>query len=331
MRIGIAFCLSLAAGTAAACTPPVEPPDSGAQMAAWDAASRATLLARGDADSLFTAAVFEMGGSGLDVGQRLALLDRAAAIEPMAADIAAVSLAYCATTPGCDMAAHAARLAHAAPGDASALTSQLETAQAAGDRDGVTAVLERMAAQLQFNDYYRAIAARADRGLAALPPMPGSRDAVENQAMLEGYAYAIAAVAMPMRYGTLAKACKPDLGAYAERRAACGRIGVLLQGSDTIIGNMIGLRLAEWAADSAAERTAIQQQRRSIRWQMQNAYKDFDSCPDSNLAWLERRRAAGSERAALQGELVRKGIPLTPPADWRDPSEAVRDTAAAQH
>lgn len=234
------------------------PPPSKAERAAyatWTAKAVTTLTARGDADALFTAASLAGTDTGLmprrtpaALRHRLALLQQAAALAPEAPEIARAGLSVCAQLSGCDIRAWTERLDAAGPDDASRLRPALRAAWQRHDDAAVTTILQDMAQAGHFNDDLLATATRLARGLAyvpdAMPPQVwlGSRPesaspadprlSLDARTVHEAVAWFLAQGMTISNYGSLLQACRPDRAEFAQRRADCTSIGVLLKRAD---------------------------------------------------------------------------------------------------
>lgn len=302
--------------------------------------SIAALQQHGGADALFTAALLgRFGSQPLPPTRRLQLLDQAARLAPGDAAIAAKALAVCVDVDSCHVAAHAQRLHLAAPGDASFLAHRIQPAQADNQPAAVTAVLMQMAAFGTLHDYWLEISRHLVHGLSEVDARPWKYPtmAVPHELGWQVLSRLVASTALPGYFGDIAKACNPDRAkaAFAPRREACGTIGSMMQHSGTLITNLIGLRLIEWAASNDLQRQAARESRRRIRWQM-NLYAAVTATgkPLANMraaaALYRAQQAAGSEIGGLAAELQRLNQPLEPPRNWHSRAWHLRHDSAPE-
>lgn len=331
----------------------------------WRAATVATLASSNDADSLYAAAY--LAGTSMHFANTankeseikarqtsLDLLDQAAALEPHAADIAARALMLCDQLTACDIATYADRYRAAAPNDARVWLPALQHALKQQDDTMVTAILQSMGAAQSFGSYQVAAAQRLRRGLAHAPSSPSLDDALtsmdydeslrEHMATFLRSAQATAmavAIAMPA-FGSLDKACKPTLAAFAQRRSACRSIGLLLEQSGSMIDRRIGLMLHRHAADNDADRAVAIASGRRLDWQTHLYYSKLatnradtprDGQPTPAQAreimttaqrYINAVREHHGEVLGIQALLTQAGLPLDPPADWFDKQQQSR-------
>jgi hypothetical protein len=108
--------------------------------------------------------------------------------------------------------------------------------------------------------------------------------------------------------------------ASASRFEDCVRVGRLMSTSGTsMISVAIGHALAR---RSGMQTPADREAERKFRW-MQVAYVDragqFESSEVEMRQYFADLVATGSETRAQELMLARHGVPLQPPADWKDP------------
>lgn len=330
MRLLTSFAttLALALATPAPATTAFAPAGTAPYpVGAWSYGTTVTkLLAYGSAETLFTATLLPLSpGASMSPARRLQMLDHAAHLVPANRAIAAHALTACTEVAACDVRVYAHRLKAVAPNDAGYLVPKLQAAQQRHDAAAATAVLVHMAALDTLQGGWLATAAMIRRALDQVGARswvvnkPGMAPALEHRLL----ARMLASATLPLHFGVIAKGCNPKHAgsAYAARRAACARIGAMLQRADTVAFNLVGLRLEEWAATRDAQRQSIRKRRRRIRWQM-HLYSTLLR-GDNPLAvarasapLLHAQQAAGSELGGLAVELERLGQPLEPPPGW---------------
>ncbi len=341
-----------------------------AQAMQWRMDTVQVLSARNDADALYAAAILEASAIGLDpqTGEAaapsptaaLGLLDRAAALDPDAADIATAALRLCADIETCDLTQRRMALLAVAPHNAFAWVPALRQSREHEDSQRVTSILQHMAAAERFDSWWIASATRLQRGLAQAPLRPldlsqgapwvrAADDAMRQRfgkLASDTHAWILAMTFGMPSYSALAAACKTDNPAFAVRQIDCRRIGLLLEQQGTsVIANRIGLVLHRRAALDATDLEAALAAERRIDWQFE-AFRDQimvvpDFGPDVTsltpaqkqqlFDWLDTmatslrfRRQQGSELGAIRVMLRQAGIPLEPPADWIDQQQQRR-------
>lgn len=335
-----------------------------AQYNQWQADTLNTLKMRGDADSLFTAALYElkpMLGADHTLHTRkhakqhaLDLLDQAASLEPGAADIAAQALMTCSEITGCDIGTYADRYRAAAPNDALAWLPALQVAVKQQDQTEITHIVQRMGTADSFHSYMIAAGERAERGMSHVPPQPdfgdmnrvtgGDQQLIDEvtQSMRSVSARMLAISATMLPYEPITNACTPTAAAFANRRSACRHIGLLLEHGGSAIGNRIGLLLHRQAANSDADYASALATGRRLDWQShiyiskliaQSPAEPPGAEPTAKalrkiIAFTQRDTAATrryqGEAAGRQALLKAAGLPLNPPANWVDKQQQIR-------
>ena len=132
-----------------------------------------------------------------------------------------------------------------------------------------------------------------------------------------------AAVAFP-GFDPLMQGCDVDaLAANATRARDCRHIaGIMANGSDTQLGEMLGLALLERLATTQTERAEVQARRRSFDWRMLEWGRATAALPRDGAAQFVRLLADPSVRTEadlIARALQEAGIALEPPAGWRPP------------
>ena len=283
----------------------------------WLARAVEALAAMADADALVTAAVLSQSmpdGSA----QTIALLDRATAAAPRAADIARLSTALCKEHPPCDALQREARLRRIDPDNGEAWTAALHDASVHADQQRIDEVIGQMAHARRFDLYYHAPGQRFIAALQRIPPPPGGPgDSIEARQQVEIMAI-VAAFALPA-LPDLTHACKPGTPAGDARRGDCHAIALSMERGDSLIANMLGLRLHEWTAHDAADRTKAQQQQNRLRWKM-NQLRQIQGAGTGLVAnQITAMLAHANEVDGIDARLAEAGLPLNPPADWKPP------------
>lgn len=342
-----------------------------AQYDQWQTDAVTTLAMRDDADSLFTAALYDLSpvlraNNTMHTRKHakqhaLDLLDQAAALEPNAADIAAQALMTCSEIVGCDVSTYADRYSTAAPNDALAWLPALQIAVKQADQTEITRIVQRMGAADTFHSYRVASGERAERAMSHVPTQPdfgelnrvvgGDQQLITDvtQSARSVSARMLASMATMLPYEPITKACKPTAAAFPERRQACRHIGLMLEHGGSAMGNQVGLLLHRQAADSDADHARALATGRRLDWQSRLyysklAYDNSDTPRGAMPTVTELRKIIAiskqhtaairkyhGEAAGIQALLANAGLPLNPPANWVDKQQQIRLTEDARY
>lgn len=286
-----------------------------AAHAAWMDEGVTTLSAMPDTDALVTAGVLA-GQLPNAQARSLDLLDRAVASAPQATDIGLLDITACAAQPGCDALKREARMRHIAPHNGMFWIVALHDASTRADQARIDAVLARMAQSTSFDMHFTSMGRRLLAGLKRMPPAPDMRGTPHDVARLVQAGNLVTAFAMPPMQD-LVEACKPVAPTSAVRRKACRAIATSLRHGDSLVTNMIGLRLQEWTAANDADRNDAIAQRRLLQWKMHQlrAVNMHSAMPPARQARL--MLAHENEAEGFDAVLHAAGYPLDPPANWQ--------------
>ena len=259
---------------------------------AWRAKAVDTLVARGDANSLATAAALNFVGSA--VKTRMALqgprtLDLAAAaskLAPQHAGIAWLHLSLCVDSPGCDIRDAATAMRWVDADNGAAWLPTLAAAQRDKDATEIERILGDMARGTHFNLYWNAIVVlmfdALDAARKQLPSGYASSDATRYAAVS-----AVARSEIIPPFTPLVDACR-DAVAAGERRDVCLKLSKILQRGDTIIAQMVGFNIERrLLPPDSKEARAVGERRRVLEWRV-SAAATFDS---ALLPWTNNSRA----------------------------------------
>lgn len=108
-------------------------------------------------------------------------------------------------------------------------------------------------------------------------------------------------------------------------RKTCRAIASSLRHSDLLITNMIGLRLQEWTARDAADRSDALAERRRLPWKMPQP--GFVTLAMSQARQISMVFADENEVEGIDAIRRASGQTLEPPADWHPPQLAPASTA----
>jgi hypothetical protein len=247
--------LMLLCGTACA-TPPTPEPDP-----ALARRLRTELLARGDPDSLATAAVFERLATG-QWHDAPDLAARATAAAPDRVDLAYLQLLLCYQLPSCKPEPLAAHLRELDPANGITWIFTLGRATGANDAPGASAALAGLAQAQRVDLYWPALVSHMT---AAVTGRAGFDQA---RAFVAVVGVDAAMVLPPLQL--IAASCSETAIANEDVLAQCRRMAAALAHADTILfesyGNHLAARL--WPAGST-EGIALASRRRVLDYQMQ--------------------------------------------------------------
>src|SRR5580692_10411477 len=214
------------------------------------------LAARGDANSLATAAMLSPAG-----GPELAW--RASVLAPDSVPIAWVRLRLCAITPGCDFRDAATAMRWIAADNPAAWLPTLNVAFKEGDTVEIERVLYDMSQGKHFDVYAMPVAVMMFDALSAAEKSLPKTYAANDETRLSLVIGVSAAKLIPP-FTSLEEICR-DSAPGTERRDACVKIARKLQRSDTVHGELAGLTIEKHtvAADSR-EALALGERRRVL-------------------------------------------------------------------
>ncbi|WP_189439939.1 hypothetical protein [Rhodanobacter panaciterrae] len=273
-----------------------------------------------DADALTTAAALAQSLPG-DAGQSLGLLDRAAAIAPQAADIGLLDVIQCHTQPGCDALSREARVRGIDPHNGDVWMAALHDATSHADQARIDEALSNMAHSTHFNFYFASLGRRFITGLKRVPTPPSDpthhADTTDAQRQMLAMSM-VAAMAIPA-FQDVTHACQPGSAANDARRKTCRDIATSMERGDSLIANMIGLRLQEWTARDAVDHADAVAQRRRLQWRMNQlgALAGTPALPPTKQ--IATMLAHEREIDGIDTMLTDAGKPLDPPTGWQPP------------
>jgi len=299
---------------------------SGAQ-AAWLKHAVASLPAMPDADALVTAALLVRQ---LPDGQArsIDLLDRAVASAPQAADIGLLDITSCTAQAGCDGLKREARLRHVDPRNGNLWMMALHDASKRDDPSRIDLVLSRMAQSDRFDVHFISLGRRFLVALKRVPtPLGAAGASADSLRQMLAMSLVAAFVLPPMQ--DLVDACKPGNPVHAARRKTCRAIANPLRRSDSLIPEMIGLRLQEWTACDAADKDDAMARQRRLQWKLRQLRDVSGTAAMPPASQIGIMLAHENEVDGIDAMLLATGRPLVPPARWQPPPPASASTLQA--
>jgi hypothetical protein len=294
---------------------------------AWRAAAARSLVARGDADALVTAAALTFVGGPRSKSETAkaatAALDLAVKAAELAPDDPAISwlrLHLCANALGCDIRDAATTMRWIDADNAAAWLPTLAGAQKEGDTVQVDRVLAEMASSTRFDLYgnrstvvmYGAL----KRSKAELPAEYLPSDLARVTEAME-----IAGTTVMPSFSSLINACRD--AASVERREDCLKVSKIMQKGDAVLTQLVGFAVEKGLTPTdSREQHALAERRRLLEWRASAA--NISDTP--LLPWLRNARARSrlAKMRALPREedvdialLKEHGISLEPPEEHR--------------
>ena len=302
--------------------------ESNLEAASLDnARNKAALIAGGDSSSLMSAALlawsFPQGPAartGVPDNDRLALVERAAALAPADAAIASLAVTLCLDTSGCDALAAAARFRGVDAGNAAGWLADLRTATDQGP-DAVDTVLRSMATGTSFNLHFNQLvtyvvdsSARAHVNLTR----PSGKVAAPFERLVNAVGI-VSAEGIPALQ-SFALACT-DPAHRSTRAEACRAILRATTSADTALIQSLGARLrVQLDAPGDPDRIAAEAWRRTYEWQRDQTSASETSFWNRNARAQTQLRLVASlprEQDVMRAMLEKYGRPVEPPATWK--------------
>jgi hypothetical protein len=295
--LGMAMSQPVAALATAA--PGVKPASPADKFQVWRSEAVRALAARGDANSVATAAALSFTSSFAAPGAAptaLQLIARASDLAPENAAIGWLHLQLCATAPACDSREAATVLRWVDADNAAAWLAELSTAQKDKDTVEVERVLADMARGTRFDLYYNQIMVMMFDALTGVRhELPGGVVASDT-ARLTALAGVANAEIVPA-FSSLIDACR-EAAPRSERREDCMKVAKIMQRGDTVIVQMVGFGIERRLipADSK-EAKSLAERKRLLEWRMSAAGKlDVAILPWTQSARTRTRLAAMRSR-----------------------------------
>jgi hypothetical protein len=283
----------------------------------WKISAAVVLSARGDANSLATAAL-------LSPTQGPELAARASALAPESATFAWVRLRLCAIAPPCDFRDAATAMRWVAPANPAAWLPTLNVAFKDGDTVETERVLFDMSQGKHFAVYATDVAVLMFDALKAVAkslPM----NSADSDASRLSLAIIVAAAKLVPPFTTLEEVCR-ESAPGTERHDACMKIARTLQRGDTVRGELAGITIEKrLVAPDSKEALALSERRRVLESQ-ESLAGHFDTpllpwSKNAHARWhLARMRALPREQDVLLAILREQGTPSNPPVPAPPPA-----------
>lgn len=270
------------------------------------------LIARATPSDLAAAALL-LGPDDPDSRQPLDLIERAQALAPSRPELVWVHLTICKRFRCEAKAQIAARLQALDPDNGFAWALDLERLPPS-DSAAVTAVIARMGASRKMTTYWNQLQVMMVDALAVARP---SEDLVTRGFGAIGI---VAAESMPPLQA-IVRACAPEQLDLRGRRAACEAMVAHMEHSDTVLTQSLALSVQErWWPAGSPQRDVLRAKRRQL---------DYLMTMSSRIRWwrlnhdmavrIEAARSTAREEDVERAVVKSLGLPLEPPADWKDP------------
>jgi hypothetical protein len=273
-----------AAAPGAAAARPASQTDA-AKYQRWRTAAATVLAARGDANSLATAAALRFTGPNAGTGA-LELAARAGELAPQNASIGWLELQLCAATPSCDVRDAATVMRWVDADNGAAWLQILAIAQREKDATEVERILSDMAQAAHFDFYWnRIVVLMADALHAARGQLPGGFAGSDSARL--STVYAIAGGELIPSLTALTEACR-ESSAVPERRELCLKLSKTMQHGDSVAAQMAGFSIERRLhAPDSKEVRIIAERRHVLEWRVAAAAK----LDEPLLPWTKNARA----------------------------------------
>jgi hypothetical protein len=275
----------------------------------WKISASVVLAARGDANSLATAAMLSPA-----TGPELAW--RASELAPDSVPIAWVRLRLCAITPHCDFRDAATAMRWIAADNPAAWLPTLSVAFKEGDTVEIERVLFDMSQGKHFDVYAMPVAVLMFDALTAADKSLPKTYAASDEDRLS-LVIGVSAAKLVPSFTSLEEICR-DSAPGTERRDACLKIARKLQRSDTVHGELAGITIEKHTvAPDSREALALTERRRVLESLVSLAAK-FDTpllpwSKSTHARWhLDQMRSLPREQDVLLAILREQGTPSLP-------------------
>jgi hypothetical protein len=285
--LGIAVWHAAAASALAA--PAMNSKSEAYKFQVWRNEAVRMLAARGDANSLATAAALDFTSSYAVPSvapAALQLIARASDLAPEGAAIGWLHLQLCAAAPSCDSRDVATVLRWVDPDNGAAWLSQLSTAYKDKDTIEVDRMLGDMARGKRFDLYYNQLMVLMFDALNAVRhELPGGVVASDTAKLTALAGVANAEIIPPL--SPLIDSCRESTP-FSERRDDCLKLAKIMQRGDTVIVQMVGFSIEKrLLPPDSKEAKGLAERRHLLEWRSAAAGKlDF-----SILPWTQNSRA----------------------------------------
>jgi hypothetical protein len=288
MLLILQIAVSNAAAASALAVPAMNSKSEAYKFQVWRNEAVRTLAARGDANSLATAAALDFTSSYAAPSAApaaLHLIARASDLAPEGAAIGWLHLQLCAAAPNCDSRDVATVLRWVDPDNGAAWLSQLSTAYKDRDTIEVDRVLGDMARGTRFDLYYNQLMVLMFDALNAVRhELPGGVVASDTAKLTALAGVANAEIIPPL--SPLIDSCRESTP-YSERRDDCLKLAKIMQRGDTVIVQMVGFSIEKrLVPPDSKEAKSLAERRHLLEWRFAAAGK-LDS---SILPWTQNAR-----------------------------------------
>jgi len=310
------FAAVCAMGGSAIAAPRTGSHTSADEYQSWSIAAAVVLSARGDANSLATAAALRHMGSKPQPAA-LDLASRASDLAPQNPSIGWLRLQLCAATPACDLRGVATAMRWVDADNGAAWLYTLAAAQKDKDSTEVDRILADMAHGARFDLYWnRVVVLMVDALHAVRRELPGGTAASDSSRLAA--VEKIAGAEMLPPFSALIEACR-ESSVAPERREPCLKLSKIMQRSDTFAAQLAGFNIEKHlhAPDSKEARNIVER-KRVLEWRMASAARiDSPMLPWTKNARarirLAHMRAMPREEDVCMAILREHKMPLEPP------------------
>ncbi len=256
---------------------------AGAHAAGWKSQMAVALTARGDADSLATAAALDFKPGSTNGALELAA--HAAELAPQSAPIGWVHLQLCVEAPMCDFRDVATVLRWVDADNGASWLPVLAAAQKDKDGTEVDRVIADMAQAARFDLYRnRLVVLMTDAMRRARKDLP--RGAAGSDAERFAAARRLADTDLLPSFAPLSDVCRSTAG--GDRRTDCLKLSKIMQHADTIAAQVAGFAMERRLLPSDGKEAHEVLERRHVLEYRAGAAAQLDAPP---LPWMKNAEA----------------------------------------
>jgi hypothetical protein len=279
---------------------------------------RRKLQVAGDAASLAAAAALTFVPDDVAVRnlQRLELLNAAVALEPRRPALLWLQLEACEAVDSCDLAQPTARLREVDPANGVAWYPMLFRATKLKQADEVARLLRLTADSERLDIYWNASVVLMTDAVVRT----GSMKPAKAMVMVIGALAAALPALSPITGQCRGAALESD-----DRLAICRKLAGVLRAGDSLIPESVGLAMARqlWPAGTG-EHADAEEAYRAMKYlgqlSVEHEYRQEQGRglqESSGAELLAQMRVHRREQDAMASVLIRAGLNVDPPADWK--------------
>lgn len=251
--------------------------------------------------------------------QPLDLIERAQTLAPRRPELVWVHLALCERS-NCEARAQiTAHLQALDPENGFIWALDLQRLPSS-DSDAITAVIARIRAARRMTLYWNQREVMMVDALAVANPS-------QDLATRSSYAVGSLEVEPVPLFQSMDRDCRLEQLDLRGRRAACEAMVALMEHSDTALTQSLALSLQErWWPAGSPQRDVLRAKRRQLDYLMTMSSRMWRMSHDAAVR-IEAARTTAREEDVERAVIKSQGLPLEPPAGWKDPLRPGKEMA----